>query len=375
MTRAARVAGWTLGALFGLAVLLVLAGWKLGLAESFRHPARPFAASRAPPAPDYGQARAWLTFPGRDGPERSTPPGVMAVDEAAAPADLFFVHPTTYLKNDVWNAPYDAEAPYDGPVVLGQISIFNGCCRLYAPRYRQASLSGLKTSPPAVDLAYDDVARAFRRYVAHANHGRPFIVAGHSQGAYLAVELLQREVLASPQLRKQLVAAYVVGTYVPSNFAEQGLPTCESARQTGCIVAWNTSQTGRRGALMQVKDAGYWWRGGVRKSGTLPAVCVNPLTWTQSGAAPASANAGSLGFPEPPFPRRAATLEPLWPHLTGAVCRDRLLDVDVPAKAPKGYHDSLALVFGSYHRNDFGLFYAAIRQNAIDRAAAFTRGR
>jgi hypothetical protein len=342
------------------------------LTESLRHPPKPFAATPAPPAPDYGQARAWMAFPGRDGPERSTPPGLTAVDEAKAPADLFFIHPTTYLKNDVWNAPYDALAPYDGPVILGQISAFNGCCRLYAPRYRQASLHALKNSPPAVDLAYGDVAAAFRWYVAHANHGRPFIIAAHSQGAYLAVELLQREVLASP-LSHQLVAAYVLGTYVPSNFGELGLPPCASARQTGCIIGWNTSQTGRRGALMQVKDAGYWWRGGVRKSGTLPAVCVNPLTWTQEGAAPAAANAGSLGFPEPPFPRRAGGLEPLWPHLTGAVCRDKLLDVDVPGAAPRGYHDTLALVFGSYHRHDFGMFYAAIRQNAADRAAAFAQ--
>ena len=49
------------------------------------------------------------------------------------------------------------------------------------------------------------------------------------------------------------------------------------------------------------------------------------------------------------------------------------MDVEVPHKAPKGYHDSLALLFGSYHRNDFGLFYAAIRQNAADRVAAFTQ--
>src|SRR5262249_52266387 len=104
------------------------------------------------------------------------------------------------------------------------------------------------------------------------------------------------------------------------------------------------------------------------------AVCVNPLTWTQADAAPAAANPGSLGFPKPPFPAHAAKLEPLWPRLTGAVCRDKLLDVDVPKAAPKGYHDSLALVYGSYHRNDFGLFYAAIRQNAVDRVDAFGAG-
>jgi Protein of unknown function (DUF3089) len=365
--------GWirALGVLAGCAALAAC-GPIGGLVENFRHPAKPFAATPAPPAPDYGQARAWMSFPGRNGPERSTPPGFKAVDEAQAPADVFFIHPTTYLKNDVWNAAYDTGGAYDSPVVLGQISIFNGCCRLYAPHYRQASLHGLKTSPAAVQLAYGDVASAFRYYLAHENHGRPFIIAAHSQGAYLAVELLQREILPT-RLRSQLVAAYVLGTYVPSNFGVQGLAPCDSARQTGCIVGWNTSQTGRTGALIQVRNAGYWWMGAERKSGALPAVCINPLTWTENDAAAAAANPGSLGFPEPPYPQRAARLEPLWPHLTGAVCKDKLLDVDVPMKAPTGYHDSLALLFGSYHRNDFGLFYAAIRKNAMDRVAAFTQ--
>lgn len=359
-------------AVLGGSVLLSGCGIVGALAEAARHPAKPFAATLAPPAPDYSQGGAWMAFPGRGGPERSTPPGFTPVDEAKAPADVFFIHPTTYLKNDVWNAAYDVDGPYNNPVILGQISIFNGCCRLYAQHYRQASLHGLKNSPPAVALAYADVARAFRFYIDHENHGRPFIIAAHSQGAYLAVRLLQDEILATP-LKQQLVAAYVVGTYVPSNFGELGLPPCESARQTGCIMGWNTSQTGRDGALMQVRKARYWWRGAERNSGDLPAVCTNPLTWTSDEtAASATANAGSLPFPVSPYPAKAATLEPLWPHLTDAVCKDKLLDVDIPKKAPAGYRDTLSLVFGSYHKNDFGLFYAAIRQNAIDRVAAFT---
>jgi hypothetical protein len=340
--------------------------------DSLAHPKTPFAQSAAPPAPDYAQPKAWMAFPGRGGLERSAPPGVTPVDEATAPADLFFIHPTTYVKNDVWNAGYDGDWPLNKPVLLDQVSIFNGCCRLYAPQYRQASVYGLKHSAPAVELAYDDLVRAFRYYIAHENHGRPFIIAGHSQGGYLAVRLLQEEVLGTP-LQKQLVAAYALGAYVPSNFGELGLPPCASARQTGCVMGWNTSQAGRKGALMQVNNAAYWWRGGVRMSGTLPSVCTNPLTWTSDEtAAPASANPGSLPFPAAPFPTGATTLSALWPHLTGAVCKDRLLQVDLPKTQPAGYRDALAVVFGSYHVNDMGMFYAAVRQNAIDRAMAFT---
>jgi hypothetical protein len=361
----------TVGVLASLSSLLVLAGCGpiASLAESFRHPAKPFSETPAPPAPDYAKSGAWAAFPGRNGLERSTPPGFSAVEEAAAPADVFFVHPTTYLKNDVWNAGYDVHGPYDEPVLLGQLSAFNGCCRLYAPKYRQASLYALGKSLPAVELAYADVAQAFRYYIAHENHGRPFIIASHSQGSQLAVQLLQSEILGTP-LQKQLVAAYVIGAFAPSNFGDLGLPTCAGARQTGCIVSWNTTQVGKTGAFMLIHDKSYWWRGAERRSGKLAAICVNPLTWTENDAAPASANAGSLPFPEAPFPKAAAPLPALTPHLTGAVCKDRLLDVDVP-KDPPGFHDALSLLYGSYHRSDYGLFYAAIRANALDRVAAW----
>lgn len=362
---------WPVSLVLGGLLMLGGCGPLAGIAEALKHPAKPFEQTATPPAPQYDRPDAWLAYPGRNGIERSTSAGVHAVDEATAPADVFFIHPTTYLKNDVWNAAYDVDGPYNKPVLMGQVSAFNGCCRLYAPQYRQASLHGLKNSHPAVALAYGDVAKAFRFYMEHENHGRPFIIASHSQGSYLAVRLLQDEILATP-LKGQLVAAYVIGAYVPSTFAELGLPACESARQTGCIMAWNTSQTGRKGAMMQVQKAPYWWKGEDRNSGTLPAICTNPLTWNSDGAAPASANAGSLPFPAAPFPTQAATLDPLWPHLTGAVCKDKLLDVEVPKNGPAGYHDSLSLLFGSYHKNDFGLFYAAVRQNAIDRVAAFT---
>jgi hypothetical protein len=322
---------------------------------------------QAPPAPDYAQSAAWLALPGRNGIERSTPPGFAAVDEKTAPADVFFIHPTMYLKNDVWNAAYDVAGAYNAPVLLGQVSAFSGCCRMYAPHYRQASLQGLNNSQ-AVALAYSDVARAFRYYIAHFNHGRPFIIASHSQGTAHAVRLLQDEILGTP-LQKQLVAAYTVGAYTPSNFGTVGLPICASADQTGCVVSWNTSQKGRTGAFLLTRDKVYWWQGRERRSGLLAAVCVNPLTWTEAGRAGVSANDGSLPFPHAPFPTSATMLAPLATHLTGAVCKDGLLDVDLPWRAPSGFRDALSLMFGSFHKSDYGLFYANIRANAVLRVA------
>lgn len=361
---------------FGVFVVVLLAafsaigGW--GVLASMRKPSTPYDARQLPPPPDYANASAWLAQPGRAGLERSTPPGMTPVTEADAPADVFFVHPTTFHGSPVWVAPFDASdeaAPLNGAVLLEQVSVFNGCCRLYAPRYRQATLAGLNI-PAAMDVAYADVATAFSYYIAHLNQGRPFILASHSQGTAHAIRLLQEEILGKP-VKERMVAAYLIGGYVPDTFGELGLPICDAPRQTGCVLSYNTSQVGRSGTRMIIDNKSYWWRGVLKTSGQARAVCVNPLTWSQQGSAPASANGGSLPFPVAPYGHEPKTLPALVSHLTGAVCHNGLLDVDVPLSAPSGFIDHLSLIFGSYHLNDYGFFYDALRRNAGDRIDAW----
>jgi len=252
---------WLLACFAVLAIGLLLAltavgGW--GLIANLRGPSVAYDAAKLPPAPDYARANTWLALPGRGGLARSTPRGVVAIDEQTAPADVLFVHPTTFKGSPIWVAPAnasDAAAPLHPPVLLDQVSMFNGCCRLYAPHYRQTTLAALKL-PAAMDVAYSNVARAFRFYMAHFNHGRPVIIASHSQGTAHAVRLLQQEILGTP-LRSRLVAAYLIGGYVPDSFGELGLPVCDTPRQTGCVLSYNSSETGRSGARMIVDNKTY----------------------------------------------------------------------------------------------------------------------
>jgi len=361
--------------------LLVAALVGSPLAGCSASPSAAFDTRSAPPAPDYRQPAAWLAYPGRDGLERSVPGGLTAVDEDQAPVDVFFIHPTTYKGGDVWNAPWDADdtaAPLNPPVLVGQVSAFNGCCRLYAPRYRQASLRALSKSQPAVDLAYEDVAAAFRWFIAHDNHGRPFIIASHSQGTMHAVRLLQAEILGT-RLQERLVAAYLVGGYAPDTFGEVGLPICDAPSQTGCVVSWNTSKPRSRIARIIIDNKTYWWRGALKTADQAPAICVNPLTWRAQGsnasAAPAGANPGSLPFPKAPFAAGATPLAPLIPGLTGAQCREGMLEVEISRDAPPGFSDPLSRLAGSYHLNDYGIFYGALRANAIERVNAWFQTR
>ena len=53
----------------------------------------------------------------------------------------------------------------DSWVMRDQASVFNECCRVFAPRYRQATLYSFQdnsgSGEKALDLAYEDVRTAF----------------------------------------------------------------------------------------------------------------------------------------------------------------------------------------------------------------------
>ncbi|MBK1731417.1 DUF3089 domain-containing protein [Thiococcus pfennigii] len=154
--------------------------------------------------------------------------------------------PTTYLSMRGWNATTDDERlnhlTDQGPIRL-QASAFNSCCRVYAPRYRQAALKSFMSRSPsgrgALDMAYEDVRDAFRYFLAHFDEGRPLIIASHSQGSLHAMRLLAEFFDKDPALRKRLVAAYVIGWPVPCG-AFANIPPCDRADQTGRFVSWST---------------------------------------------------------------------------------------------------------------------------------------
>ena len=331
-------------------------------------------ASEAPPAPDYGHAEAWAAWPGRASGADAVPQGLA---DSALPddeqVDVFFIHPTTYLERGASNARYDEPGAttkrIDAGVLRFQASAFNACCRVYAPHYRQAALGAFlmkdeAQAEAAYQLAYSDVLRAFDYYIAHENEGRPFLLASHSQGSLHAMRLLQERIAGRP-LQRQLVAAYIVGYYVPLDIERAGVPVCRSATQTGCFVDWNTAKEGhddssREGSRLIWSDGRYQHPGAGREM-----VCVNPLDWGLGTSAGAELNLGSL-----PAAGSSGPLPPTVAGLTGARCDGGLLHIDIPLLKRVGFSDLLTL-FGSYHILDYNIFYLNIRLNAKQRLGAW----
>jgi len=328
-------------------------------------PKVPFQTYRPPPAPDYSSRQAWALMPTL--PERPT---------AQEPsADVFFVSPTMYDGGEHWNAPIDhgrtdhlfreVMAPnYAGPFVrVG---------RIFAPRYRQASLYSHLTlredAREARRFAYGDVAAAFREYLARDNQGRPFIVVGVEQGATLAARLLREEIASNPQLRARLVAAYLIEAVVPTDAPP--LPPCESREQTGCLASWISVPAGdpERGRI-QLDRALVWGAGGelVNLKGRA-ALCFNPLLGAVTEApAPARLHQGAANATGLEWGARPAFLT----RQVSARCQGGVLQVSKPKSASlqrSGSWEDRRKVPG------YNLFYADLEADAQGRVAALRGG-
>lgn len=299
-------------------------------------------------SPDYSDLKYWAAHPSKKDNADLVPDSSLSDKQELAAADVFYIHPTTLIQAKYWNGDLEDSVlndRTDDGTIKTQASIFNDCCKVYAPRYRQAAiyafLKDTEDGKQALAFAYEDVKKAFEYYAKNLNKGRPWILAGHSQGALHSIQLL-REVIAKSDLSKSMVAAYVLGW--PFSSQEVGFTVCNSPSQTGCVIGWNT----------------YVWdyRPSQKKELYTSAVCVNPLSWKADNEyMPKENNLGSL---QKGFIR-------IIPSIADAKCDEGVLWVHKVAE--EGFP---TLEFGkNYHLLDFNLFYMNIRENAKLRIKSF----
>lgn len=305
-----------------------------------------------------GNPALWLPT-GYEEPETDTADGKKAA--------VFFIHPTSFLRKDLWNAPLDdKESQARARIFLrGQASAFSAVGDVWAPRYRQATLGAFLTEKPegqqALDAAYQDVLAAFDYFVAEIPGDQPILLAGHSQGSLHLTNLLKDRVAGTP-LASRIVAAYVIGWPVSADtdIPEMGLDICASPDQTRCILSWQSfAEPADYDRIVKVYDITIGFNGQPRKDSRL--VCTNPINGDIDTSARAEANLGTL---VPNDDLSDATL------VVGAVparCDDRgfLLIGDPPELGP------YALPGNNYHVYDYSLFWANTRADARRRMDAF----
>jgi hypothetical protein len=331
-----------------------------------------FQAAKAGNAPDYTQASSWLVRPGMtDSLANWVPAGSRLPDPIARiDAQVFYIHPTTYLDRDRWNAPLYVGGDTEFRTrlfVQSQASAFGQLGEVWAPRYRQAAYGAFllksEDAREALDFAYADVAAAFDEFVRKAPKDSPIILAGHSQGA-LHLERLLREKVAGKPIAKRVVAAYVVGWPISTtaDLPALGLPACTGPDEARCILSWMTfGDPPNPDFIFDQWNKTKGYNGGERRRED--TLCVNPISSTQNGAAAAADNVGTL---IPTADMRDAALQP---GLVGAHCDKGLLIMDgMPPQL-----GSFVLPGNNYHVYDYALFWGSIRADAERRIAAWQR--
>jgi hypothetical protein len=303
--------------------------------------------------PDYSLNQNWCALPTQKDSADIVPIPEWRDEQPQAPVDVFFLHPTTYFGKSGyhdWNASVEDEALNLRTARLSmryQASVFNGAGKIYAPRYRQAHLECFytrrkkKDADQALDLAYGDVRAAFQYYMRFYNQGRPFILAGHSQGTLHAARLLKEEI-ENTVIQKQLVVAYLPGMPVPLDYFAV-LKPCAKPQDTGCFCSWRTYRTGYLPPKEHFPEKNI--------------VVTNPVTW----------DADRLSSEKEE--QKGAVLRNFYalvPDLVSTEVYQDLLWVNRP-KFPW----SFLLTRKNYHIADYNFFYADIRFNAQERVRAY----
>ena len=329
--------------------------------------------------PDYADLKYWASSPFKID-SGDFVPNNLKKPSSTLEADVFFVHPTTYissngntynlgdlgknpfkgikiLQKSPWNANIDDVAvnlSTDTLSIANQATAFNASCRVFAPRYRQANIKAFLISDESAnaaesfDIAYQDIKKAFQYYLDHHNEGRPIFIAAHSQGARHAARLLQ-ELFDGKPLQNKLVCAYLAGYKIPVDLFKN-IPTGTSPNQTGCVVGWQSFNADATFTEVELNMYGN-------------TIGVNPITWTIDKGKSATAKKAEVLVPG--SGQRASLVEA---EISATIDDYGLLMVKTPSSFKDWLKDA-----NNFHVWDYNLFWMSIRTNVADRLAAFNR--
>lgn len=291
---------------------------------------------------DYADTNNWLAIPSR----------------IVQPVDVFYLYPTAFFPEP--DGPFFADigdpAMRSGAAMrlATQASAFSTCANIFAPYYRQADAARMPAMTNKQRLAYvgsiptADAFAALDYYFANYNGGRPFIIAGHSQGSMVHIFTLGTYLQKHYSLAKRMVAAYVIGYGISPEYLKQhqNMKFATKAGDTGVIVSWNTEAPANAGASSIILPG--------------PALVINPLNWqTNETPAPASQNKGSLIEDEPGQYNIKLGLA------DAQIDKQRGVIVCTTVQ-PTQFASLHTDWFGpaSYHGSDYALYYMNLRENA-----------
>ncbi len=284
-----------------------------------------------PVAPDYQDFTQWY------------------ITNRQAAADIFYIISTETGDYSLPNGEIchyadtysdSLRAPLYGEM-LGVDTLVSGRLNFFSPYYRQCSLQTFQSDSLAsarMPLALDDVRRAFQYYLEHKNGGRPFVLAGFSQGAHIMLELLKE---MDDDTFKRMIAAYAIGVTITDD--DPHIVPAKRADDTGVTICYNS-----------VRDTGCAMPGWINSS-----IAINPVNWRTD-----STHALLVTEPSPLLPVSEQKKDTMTVHLDTA---SGLLVVD--GYTAQDYMLPLLGVEGNYHTREIWLYRDQLRENIAFRAS------
>ena len=225
--------------------------------------------------------------------------------------------------------------------MIGVDSLLCSGFNYFSPYYRQCTLQTFTSDSlvsQRIPLALGDVQRAFAYYLSHYNHGRPFILAGFSQGAMAVVDLVKH---MDSSTHKRMVAAYVLGWHVADSDIAQTpflLPAHDSA-DLGVTICYNSVRDNSC-AIPMISNGNRF--------------AINPVNWC-TDATP-------------------ATLVSPISHDTLTLTLDTTsLLIHIDGYSPTNYILPLIGREGNYHSLEISLYRHCLHRNFTLRANAFLK--
>lgn len=281
------------------------------------------------------------------------------------PTDLFIVCPTVDLgtggNKNMSLADNEAKKNFYGALNMER-GIYEQHCRMYAPYYRQAVLADYdlpeNKAEPYFNLAYKDVRAAFLYYMQHENNGRPFVLAGFSQGAEMCLRLL-KEFGNEDFVKNNMVACYAIGWRFTPQEAKQYpyIRPAQSADDLGTVIMFNSEAPEVTSSLMVPHGE--------------KSFCINPLNWRTDGTmADKALNSGAC------FTDYSGSIKREVPQLTGCYIDSERGTLKVTDVDKKEFIPGLPLFSeGVYHIYDYQFFYRNLQQNVNLRIKTFMEER
>ena len=229
----------------------------------------------------------------------------------------------------------------------------------FIPYYRQADAAYTLNLPLEEQdsiiggIPKTDVFTAFDYYIKNHNNGRPFILAGHSQGSNVLVYLLSEYMKENPKVYARMIVAYVIGYSITEDYLTKNphLKFAEGPDDTGVIISYNTEAPEVQGNNPVILPG---------------AIAINPINWTREETlATAQDSLGSI------LPNTEGKYVPVKNYADARVDKARCALICSTAEVEKWSPGNVVFIKGIYHSYDYPFYYYNIRENAANRTKIF----